>query len=159
MHSAPSVSYPVGRSRAWRLSLALVWLAGASLTLFWCCRVDDPGWRQWLAVACVLAGAGVAVAAWRASPVGVLHWDGAGWIWQGRAGAGSGAAPAGAMLVVHLDLQRRLLLRLHCEGGARRWLWLEQRRAPARWGDLRRAVFARRGSPAGAVAPAEVVHR
>jgi hypothetical protein len=139
MYSAPSVSYPVGRSRAWRLTLALVWLAGALLTLVWCTQVDGPGWRQWLALACVLAGGALASAGWRASLTGVLHWDGAGWQWHDEACA----EPVAGLLAVQLDLQQCLLVRLHCAGGARRWLWLEQRRAPERWGDLRRAVFAR----------------
>ena len=84
MYSAPSVSYPVGRSRVWSLTLALVWLAGAVLAIVWCAQIDSPGWRQWLALTCILVGGVVATAGWRASPTGVLHWDGAGWPWRGQ---------------------------------------------------------------------------
>ncbi len=147
MHSAPSVSYPVGRSRVWGLTLALVWLAGALLTLAWWTQVDRPGWRQWLALTCVLVGGAVATTRWRASPTGVLHWDGAGWQWRGP---GSCATLATGLLAVHLDLQRCLLVHLRCDGGERRsrWLWLEQRRVPGHWGDLRRAVYSRAAAEA-----------
>ncbi|MEO9042656.1 MAG: hypothetical protein ABI292_09255 [Rhodoferax sp.] len=140
MHSAPSVSYPVGRSRVWGRTLALVWLAGALLTMVWCIQVDSLGWRQWLALVCVLATAGAAVAGWRTSPAGALHWDGAGWEWRGH---GAGPEQVAGLLAVHLDLQQCLLVRMRCEGGEWRWLWLEQCRAPERWGDLRRAVYSR----------------
>ncbi|MDR3454804.1 MAG: hypothetical protein P4L96_18735 [Rhodoferax sp.] len=139
MHSAPSVTYPVGRSRVWGLALGLAWLGGALLTGLWCAEVDRVGWRQWLAVACVLAGAGVALAGWLASPIGELQWDGAGWLWTARR---TTAAQVAGLLTVHLDLQQCLLVRLHA-GRGRRWLWLEQRRQPARWDDLRRAVYSR----------------
>ncbi|QDL38879.1 hypothetical protein [Rhodoferax sediminis] len=140
MHSAPSVSYPVGRSRVWALALGLAWLGGALLTGAWCAQADSVGWRQWLAVACVLAGAGVALAGWLASPLGELQWDGVGWCWLAR---GAGGEQVAGLLTVHLDLQRCLLIHLRGAGCGRRWLWLEQRREPARWDDLRRAVYSR----------------
>lgn len=140
MHSAPSVTYPVGRARVWGVTLALVWLAGATLTGSWCVQVDGIGWRQWLAIACVLGGGVVAALGWRTASIGELHWNGGGWWWTARAAPGEQAP---VRLVVQLDLQRWLLVRMGAASGGRCWLWLEQCREPARWGDLRRAVHAR----------------
>ena len=46
-----------------------------------------------------------------------------------------------------LDAQTTLLLRLHPRDERARWVWLEARRDPGRWDDLRRALtnHARRG--------------
>lgn len=140
MHSAPSVTYPVERSRVWGLAVAGVWLVGVLLTGAWCGYVDAVGWRQWLAMACVVATGVVAVRHWRAAAVGELHWDGMEWWWTEK------MAPGGRItgrLVAHLDLQRWLLVRLCDTAGGQRWLWLEQCRQPARWSDLRRAVHSR----------------
>lgn len=137
MHSAPSVTYPVGRSRVWGLAAGLIWLCGALVTGLWCYQVDSVGWRQWLAMVSVLVCGGVAVVCWLASPEGELQWDGLGWLW-----AAQGVQVAG-LLTVHLDLQQYLLLCLCSEPGGRRWLWLEQRNQPGRWRDLRRAVYSR----------------
>lgn len=80
---------------------------------------------------------------WSSLPAGVLAWDGA--VWE--------FVPAGAKgergsLAVHLDLQRRLCVRLHPVGARYRWIWLERHRAPHRWSDLRRAVYSRPGKDA-----------
>ena len=153
MHSAPSVTYPVGRARVWSLTLVLVWLAGALLTGAWCVQVDSVGWRQWLAIACVLGGGVAAALDWWATSIGELHWDGGAWWWTAHAAPGEQAP---VRLAVQLDLQRWLLVCMCGAAGGRCWLWLEQCREPARWGDLRRAVHARgRGAvdPAGEPLP------
>lgn len=133
MHSAPSVKYPVGRS-VWSAALLLsLWLAGAAVAALWAWAVPEPGWRQALGAAAVaVVGAWAAFSWWRL-PAGELAWDGRAWTW-------SGAAVEGRVELA-LDLQAALLLRWQGGGGA--WLWLERRTSPARWGDVRRAVYSR----------------
>ena len=134
MHSAPSVSYPVGRTLFAGLLAAGLWSAGAAVTLLWLRESDAPGWRQVVgAVALGLIGVR-SVLAWLRSPRGELHWDGTGWTAPQEAGAGS--------LEVALDLQQVLLVRWHAPQSAH-WLWLERRSCPHRWLDLRRAVYSR----------------
>lgn len=45
--------------------------------------------------------------------------------------------------MVALDLQGCVLLRWRAGRGAVGWLWLDRASAPARWDDLRRAVYSR----------------
>jgi hypothetical protein len=134
MHSAPSVTYPVGRSSFAAAVLWVIWLLAAAVTALWWAQA--PGWR--VAAACLLLlGTGLgAMAAWRRSTAGALHWDGEGWSWPT---AGDARAQA---LEVALDLQRWMLVRCRGGGGAH-WLWLERSRCAERWDDLRRAVYSR----------------
>jgi toxin CptA len=136
MHSAPSVSYPVGRSRFAAGLLLVMWLFGAAATAAWTIQVQLPVW--WRGGAWLLLAAAGAFAAWHwwRGPRGILGWDGQGWNWSG-----SGAAAAGVPQV-GLDLQYALLLRC-CWDGQSRWLWLERASRPERWDDLRRAVYSR----------------
>ena len=137
MHSAPSVTYTVGRSLLVALLLSSLRRMGALLGGWWWLGVAAPGWRQWLAVLMLpLAG----IAAWRSLQglgVGDLRWDGQLWLWQG--GAAFAAEPV--RLAVHLDLQRHLLLKLRPERGPALWCWARRQSQPERWGDLRRAVY------------------
>ncbi len=137
MHSAPSVNYPVGRSRWAAALLALAWSAGAAVAAAWSAQSDIALWRPgavWLA----LAGSGLfALRAWWTGPEGVLAWDGSSWSWT----AVRGAATVG-QLRVSIDLQVLLLTSWHDADG-RHWLWLERARAPERWSELRRAVYSR----------------
>lgn len=137
MHSAPAVSYPVGRSRlhGWLvLGLGL----GASLTgAWWLRQVDAVGWRQWLFFGVLLGACGAAAVAWRHSARGTLRWDGQAWHWNGAVALTPGA------LTVHLDGQFFLLLGLRSDTGKRLWLWPERRLDVTRWSALRRAVFSR----------------
>jgi toxin CptA len=149
MHNAPSVSYPVGRSRfAGALAFA-AWLLGAATALSWWLAVPVPSWRSVVVAAAVAIAGALALFAWRRSPAGDLAWNGEGWTWSGAGGATSGD------VVPSLDLQQWLLVRFGA-GGAVRWLWLERTRSPARWDDLRRAVYSRARSRAlpGAKPPA-----
>ncbi|MHB8948911.1 MAG: hypothetical protein ACYC4S_07600 [Rhodoferax sp.] len=146
MHSAPAVSYPVGRSRlhAW---LILGVGLGASLTgAWWLRQIDAAGWRQWLFVGILLVACAIAAAAWRDSSRGTLRWDGQAWHWNGV------VAFAPAVLTVHLDGQFFLLLRLRSDTGKRLWLWPERRLDVTRWSALRRAVFSRAAAPRDASA-------
>ena len=151
MHSAPSVTYPVGRSRFLGMLAAMLWLAGAVAIAFWSFRSDAVGWRHATGFFAVVACGAFAAVAWRRSPAGALGWDGAGWTWHApgdgrvaQAQAARSAAPPGiGELHVALDLQHHLLVRLHGTAHGARWFWLERERRAERWGDLRRAVYSR----------------
>lgn len=155
MHSAPSVSYPVGRSRLGYAILWTIWAAGACCASVWRYQNNSGGVR-WAVVlaAFALASAALAWALWPRAPR-VLRWDGACW-------SLSGVRPLGmAQAAVGLDLQVALLLRVQEAGHATQWLWADRAAAPERWNALRRAVYCRAPSPqdaglptAGAVAPA-----
>jgi hypothetical protein len=136
MHSAPSVSYPVGRSAfvAW-LYAALVLVALLAL-LAWVMQ-SSLGWRQWVALAAVLASAAIAARDWQGSPTGGLRWDGVYWSWE-EGGTATPGHPEIAM-----DLQSRLLVRWRPECGRVRWLWLERASDASHWDALRRAVYSR----------------
>jgi toxin CptA len=144
MHGAPSVSYPVARSRFALALLALAWSLGLAAVAAWAWQAAAPGWRQAGAgFVLVLCGA-IALREWTRVPAGRLTWDGAAWAWE--TGVAREAGQAGAAL----DLQARMLLHWAPEAGRGRWLWLEQRSAPSDWEALRRAVYsrARTGAPA-----------
>ncbi|HYF42134.1 MAG TPA: hypothetical protein VEA35_06750 [Ramlibacter sp.] len=134
MHGAPSVSYPVGRpfgAGAWLLGL---WAAGLGLIAAWSWVDASPGWRQLLGSVAVLASGAWAAWLWRCRPRGELAWDGGAWTWQGEPTAGG--------VEVCLDLQGAMLLRCPAPSPVQ-WLWLERSAAPARWDDIRRAVYSR----------------
>ena len=134
MHNAPAVSYPVGRALFAGLAAGGVWFAGAAVTLAWTWSADAADWRQAGASVAVAVTGAAALASWLRSPTGYLRWDGPGW-------TAPHTSQAGALEVV-VDLQQVLLVRW-CGPGFSRWLWLERRRCPDRWLDLRRAVYSR----------------
>ncbi len=136
MHSAPSVSYPMGRSRFHGALVLLMALLVALTLLTWLLQVDELGARHLAAVLVWLACTAVAVLNWLKAPLGVLTWDGVAWIWTD----GDKALPV--QPEVTLDLQVVMLVRLGT-GALRRgiWVWPERQVAPVRWLPLRRAVF------------------
>ncbi|AMO22107.1 hypothetical protein GCM10027034_24050 [Ramlibacter solisilvae] len=136
MHNAPSVNYPVGRSRLQGALLAAAWTAGALAVAGWAWQVQPAPGRAVPALLAVLLAGAFAARRWIRGPRGVLAWDGQFWCWT----VGDTALQAHPEVV--LDLQQAILLRLGAGRGAQ-WLWLERRAAPARWDDLRRAVYAR----------------
>jgi hypothetical protein len=137
MHSAPSVTYPVGQSRWGACLLVLVWLAGVAATLQWTLGHQVAPGRLAAAWFVLLAAGGVSAWKWWAAPRGLLSWDGAGWTLDA---AVAPAAPGD--LRVGLDLQRLLLVQWR-GGGRTQWLWLERSGSPEHWDDLRRAVYSR----------------
>jgi hypothetical protein len=159
MHGAPSVSYPVGRSRiAGRLFL-LLWICGACCVVAACLRLGKADWRFGLLVMSVLGAGGAAWASLlRPVPLSLLNFDGLRWSIPGAASLQAADAK------VALDGQSWLLVRLAEPRHAARWVWLERRAMPQRWQDLRRAVYSRpvpagqaltdpRSAPAGAQHP------
>jgi len=147
MHSAPSVNYPVGRSRGATRILLFLWALGACCAGVSCYLFDSAGWRQLLLVLSVVFAGVAAGFGLRRDGAGVLHFDGLHWT---LTGADPTRAVHGARALVALDFQSLMLLRLTEPGRARRWIWIEQRAMPQRWRDVRRAVYSRPPSAAPA---------
>ncbi len=137
MHTAPAVDYPVGRSRFQTLALLSVWSCVTAAYVLWFAQSASVGWQHAFGLCVAAFTALFAIRAWRATPVGVLEWDGQSWWWEasGRRSSGS-VAPC-------LDFQRVLLLSFDAASGPRQWLWLDRSTAQARWIALRCAVHAR----------------
>lgn len=136
MHSAPAVSYPVGRSSMRALLLLLPLTVGGVVGLLWVGQAERPGLVHGWAL---LAWGGSAVAVFlelRRPCQGLLRWDGQEWRWE-TAGHGSVGT-----VRVRLDWQRGLLLEFRHLDGAVSWLWPERQTAPLQWDALRRAVYA-----------------
>lgn len=137
-HNAPSVTYPLGRSR-WQLwLLSSLWLSALVLVLAWPLTSQQVTWRQFAGLAATIGAGLVALRGWNNSPVGRLAWDGQVWRWEGR---GYQVGMADYDLLVAIDFQSLMLLRIENQAHAKLWLWAERRTLPARWLDLRRAVY------------------
>jgi hypothetical protein len=137
-HNAPSVTYPLGRSHWQAWVLLGFWLAALAVVGAWVMTSPSVGWRQWAGLVMV-AGVGLmALNSWKNSPVGQLAWDGQVWRWEGP---GYQTGVAEYELSVALDVQNLMLLRIENQAHATLWLWAERRAFPARWLDLRRAVY------------------
>ena len=135
MHSAPAVSYPVGRSRFHGVLLLLMAVLGGMTVLTWLLLTDVLGARHAVALLLWLASTGIATWQWLKTPAGVLAWDGAAWTWC-KADEARSVVPE-----VTLDLQTFLLLKLHTPSGSGLWVWPERQSAPLHWLPLRRALF------------------
>lgn len=134
---APALQYPVtGAYLLRRATLCAVALV-ALILLAWVWQLPALGVSApLLSAVWMLYGLCVSVAirfVWR-MPQGRLQWDGAAWQWCDQ---------CKEALHVHCDIQVCMLLSLRARGHGHIWLWLERRTDPARWGDLRRAVYSR----------------
>ncbi|RZL88594.1 MAG: hypothetical protein EOP82_22265 [Variovorax sp.] len=139
MHGAPSVSYPVGRSRNADRLLWGVWAIGACCAAAGSYHLDSAGWRAGLLVLSVIAAA-VAIsrgALLHRATSSELRFDGQYWAFAG--------APAlrTARAAVALDFQSLLLVCLTEPRRRRCWVWVDRRAMPERWQDFRRAVYSR----------------
>lgn len=146
MHSAPSVTYPVGRSR---FALYLVLLAlGCGFAVMGMGALQTGASPRFVSLGLVLCAAGGLLAGlqWWWAPAGDLSWDGLEWKWESHRDANGGVVFS--QLLVSLDLQSAMLLRRQVGRTASHWFWLEQSRCTDRWDALRRAVY----SPAEQVA-------
>lgn len=137
MHSAPTVSYPVGRSRFQGWLIVLTGLMALVLGMFWREQADLAGWRQGLFLVSLLVASGIALKTWLQTPNGALRWDGQAWSWT------CGPAVIGGRVTVHLDLQFCMLLRMRTETGVQQWFWPERGVALPLWSALRCAVYSR----------------
>ena len=140
LHSAPSVLYPLGRSRFLGGLLLTGWLLAAGITVCWWQASAIADWRPLCGCAALLIAAWLMLTGWRRAPVGRLQWDGQRWRWESLVyRSGTALEPP----VVVLDLKFALFIRLDNQAGAVWWLWAERSALPAHWLDLRRAVYAR----------------
>ena len=116
----------------------------------WLWTSQHVTWRQ-LVGSVVVFGVGLlALRSWNNSPVGQLAWDGQLWRWEGR---GYQVGVADYELLVAIDFQNLMLLRIENQAHAKLWLWAERRSFPTRWLDLRRAVYSPHRLIDGAVKP------
>ncbi len=141
MHSAPAVSYPVGRCHIQAWLTGALWGLGALVCALWILAAGQVAWPQALALLVWAAGGMLAWRDWQRAPAGTLRWDGQQWAWLSPADSQAGSVQQA------LDAQRWLLLTFHPQGGRPRWLWLTQEADPTRWQALRRALVARPGQP------------
>jgi len=152
MHDAPTVDYPVGRCHWWARLLLLPGLALAALAtdriIHLAVEPDAPGaWAMGGLLCASLIWAAGAWRQWRHQPSGRLRWmpdpadpPGWGWFWC-EAASGTPCSVRGT-----IDLGSAWLVQLRGQGWSR-WVWLSEHHDPARWPDLRRAVWASRGNP------------
>lgn len=149
MHNAPSVSYPVGRCAFHAGLLLLLSALGFSAGLLWWIQSAAPSlWLAAMGGVVWLMWSVQALRGWRSSVSGQLIWDARAqapessergcWSWR----RGDGSTHALDAVEWALDARSTVLLRLHGSGVSGRWVWLEARRDPAGWGNVRRALTA-----------------
>lgn len=136
MHSAPAVSYPVGRSSVRSALLLLPWLLAGAVGATWAWQSDRLGLAHGLGLLLWLLGAGLVLQELRQAAEGVLRWDGQSWNW-----AAAGQSCTGTV-TPRLDWQQGLLLEFRALDGRVCWLWPERQAAPLYWDALRRALYA-----------------
>jgi len=144
MHSAPAVSYPVGRSSFYGAVLAGLHGLGACVLIAWVMAADTPRLGHVLGGLLCLSSLAVAGWSWRHVPNGTLTWDGQHWIWT-QDDLSRPVTPR-----VTLDLQHLMLMQLCSSDAPPLWVWLERSAAPARWRACRRCVFAPQPAQPGA---------
>lgn len=154
MHNAPSVIYPVGRCRFFAALLLLLSVTALTTLILWWSIVSSRSsihlLAGWAGAVLWLGWTFQAARYWRRSPHGRLEWDavapavslipneGQGaWLWRD---ARRLEATRLHGLEIAVDLQILALLRLKGPGSHPRWTWVERRRYPLRWNDLRRAL-------------------
>jgi hypothetical protein len=111
-------------------------MAVAGTTCFW---IQQASQDLPAGIACIVVFSNIAsFLAWRRSPVGLLQWDGAQWLWSEF-----GEVPVQSVSLC-LDLQFFVLLQLKSATGKATWLFLEERLDRSRWLALRRAMVVQR---------------
>ena len=141
---APSVQYPLRRSRVLGALLLALLFTGAGVVAAWM----SSGARDAVVSAAVALGLWLSAAAgaahfWRSQPRGVLQFNGQTWTLGQTAKSFSGPLALSTPPEVLLDLQAHLWVRVVPMGHASQWLWLQRSSQPERWMDLRRAVYSR----------------
>ena len=141
---APSVQYPLWRSRVLGALLLALLFAGAGVAVAWV----SSGARDAVVSVAVALGLWLLAAAgaahfWWSQPRGVLQFDGQAWTLDQTAKSFSGPLALSVPPEVLLDLQAHLWVRIVPIGHSSQWLWLERSSQPERWMDLRRAVYSR----------------
>lgn len=114
-----------------------VWVSGLALFVVWRAELQGSDWRA-LILACLLVatGAGVILGT-RQQAAGRLHWDGAVWGWEPDRMPTQLEA---ASLMVVVDLQRLIIVRMTLQRSLPVWLGVRGADFPERWLDFRRAI-------------------
>lgn len=141
---APSVQYPLRRSRVLGALLLALLFIGAGVVAAWV----GFGARDAVLSAAVALGLWLLAAAgaahfWWSQTRGVLQFDGQAWTLGQTAKSFSGPLALSVAPEVLLDLQAHLWVRVAPIRHSSQWLWLERSSQPERWMDLRRAVYSR----------------
>lgn len=137
MHRAPAISVSIGKSRAHRGAISILWFLGCVVSLVY--GFDQKTFVLNTLVAVALSGAGfIAWRGWHCTMPGVLRWDGQNWYWSGFGVAGL------CHMVLALDLQTWMLVKVHTAGKRKVWLWLDAPSVGVKWAPLRRAIVASR---------------
>ena len=146
---APSVQYPLRRSRVLGALLLALLFTGAGVVAAWVSSgARDVVLSAAVALGLWLSAAAGAVHFWWSQPRGVLQFDGQAWTLGQTAKSFSGPLALSVPPEVLLDLQAHLWVRIVPIGHSSQWLWLERSSQPERWMDLRRAVYSRARSGA-----------
>lgn len=124
--------------------LAGLWFIGMLVLLLWHDRSRQLDWRIYSGAAALGVAGVAAYIGWKNSPVGQITWDGQFWRWESP---GYQTGIAQQQLSVIADFQHLLLLRIENQAHASLWLWVERKAFPARWLDLRRAVYSPKRLP------------
>jgi hypothetical protein len=137
-HNAPSVTYPLKRSRVQAAVLVGFWLLGCTAVCSWLYASQNRTLSLPVGIAVLGLTGWAAFSGWKSSPLGELVWDGQSWRWES---AGYQTGVTEYQVMVAADFQQIVLLRLENPANARLWLWVECTALPERWLDLRRAVY------------------
>jgi hypothetical protein len=141
MHSAPSVSYPVGRC-AFQRWLFTIFIVLTSMVLIAWAFSQGLTWFWFVAASAAVLGVGQGCRA--LGQQGMLTWDGQVWCLHDQ---GTGLEDTLGEVYVMLDVQKALLLRWQPTSDTLnakvRWLWLGIQASDIRWQDLRRAMYQR----------------
>lgn len=139
MHHAPSVQYPVGRSRFMGRLVAGVWLLGALVVAMAWTSLAGVTAPALISAAWIVVGL-LAARSVRGLPAGVLAWDGTVWRWTVAHDPGIDLRA----IQVAADLGPVLMLWAQTDHHSRPYfLCLERASQPRLWDDLRRAVYSR----------------
>lgn len=139
MHSAPTVTYPVG---SWSLRpLYLFALAAGGLAaLTFCLQQPDAltAPTMWLSMTWLVSLAATVWAS-RRDHSGSLKWSEGKWTWSSQTYACSGT------LTVLVDVQQVLVVIMKVDDGGVLWFWLRRVADPSAWPALRRAMVSTSG--------------
>ncbi|MCZ2498317.1 hypothetical protein GN316_16275 [Xylophilus sp. Kf1] len=136
MRSAPSVDYPVPRSCRAGAALLALWCLGTLPVIGWLALASPSALTAAAILAWVLLAGSVCAWHWWRAPDARLVWDGQSW---------NTDQVVDARLVLSIDLQSLMILRLSPAAGGAQWLFVDRAARPVAWHTLRCAVTASKG--------------
>ncbi len=150
MHSAPGIVYPLGRFSWFWLCGLPIWCVAAAVNAVLYAQSSLAASHAGFSAAVLLILLITSLRERRdAFPGAQLQWDGE--CWHVMPDLPEAAPQPLARVVVVLDLQQALLLRMVCadsdvSGHLQQWVWLYKGFAPEQWHGLRCAVYSRQPS-------------